>query len=439
MSLKELFAKVSEIADDDDDEDEEHPLGHELDRFAERDGDGIKGFLAGLGLWAKENPKKVLQVMRKVRPVFYLKHKNIAAVTAFDTVRDVLSRDKDFGVTYGPKMRILTGGQDFYLGVDDENVDAFTARLNMEMGFRRDEVEGTMIPLVARLANERLDALGASFDLVEDYLKPIPAQFAIDLFGLQDCDPMWLNKTTQILFEYLFVDIENNPIVAEEAKVASAEFRDLLDASIASGKAGPDTVIGRGQKLDAEGFAGCDPLCLRNNILGLIIGLVPTTAKSAAMAFDYGTQNKDMEAAFFAAHAAGDADAFNRYCRELTRLNPINPGLFRITKRDVNVYHNGKPRELKAGTLVMASTAVAMLDKTILDEPRAIKTDRPETHYLTYGYGLHACTGRYLNDLHISTMLSEALKRGAVDRVAGEDGNLSFEGRWPSSLKVEIK
>ncbi len=437
MSATDLISRLIDL--NDDDEDENHPLGHELDGASEEQAEGIKGHIQNLGLWAKEHPKTILKGLRKVRPVFYLKHKNIAVLTAFDTVRDVLSRDHDFGVTYGAKMRVLTGGENFFLGVDDDNQSAYTARLNMDMGFRRDEISSVMLPRISRIANEKLDQLGSDFDLVRDYLKPVPSQFAIETFGLSDCDPQWLTETTQVLFEYLFVDIENDPELATKAGASAAEFRDMLDKSIAAANAGDATVIGSGIRLHEQQFADSDPLCLRNNILGLIIGLVPTTAKSAAMAFDYATQNKTTEADFFQAFDADDGTSFNRYCRELTRLNPINPGLFRIVNKDTEVYHNGRDRKLKAGTLVMASTAVAMLDKSVLDEPKKIKLDRPETHYLTYGYGLHACTGRYLNDLHISTLLAEALKRGRVDRVAGDSGNLNFDGRWPVSLMIEIK
>lgn len=435
MLFTDLLARIS----DDGEEDEAHPLGHELDRFAEKDADGIKGFFQGLGTWLKENPRHVLSRLRRVRPVFYLERKQLAIVTPYETVRDVLSRDHDFAVTYGPKMRILTGGADFFLGVDDDNVEAHTARVNMDLGFRRDEIETRMIPRIARIADEVLDGLGDRFDLVEDYLKVVPARFAIETFGLQDCDPKELSRTTQILFEYLFIDVENSPVVLAEAEAAAAPFRDMLDASIASGKAAPDTVIGAGQRQHAAGFPGCDPLSLRNNILGLIIGLVPTTAKSAAMAFDYATQDLDRQSAFFQAHDAGDGAAFNRYCRELTRLHPINPGLFRIARHDTVLNYDGEARAIKAGTKVFAATSTAMVDRRVLDDPLEIRIDRPETHYLTYGYGLHACTGRYLNDLHISTLLARALARGRVDRVEGEAGDLKFDGKWPSSLTVEIK
>ena len=435
MLFTDLLAKIS----DDGEEDETHPLGHELDRFAKDDAEGIKGFFQGLGTWLKEHPRHVLTRLRRVRPVFYLEKKQLAIVTAYETVRDVLSRDHDFAVVYGPKMRVLTGGADFFLGVDDDNVEAHTARVNMDLGFRRDQIENQMIPRIARIADETLDSLGARFDLVDDYLKIVPARFAIETFGLQDCDPKWLSKTTQALFEYLFIDVENSPVVLAEAEAAAAPFRDLLDASIASGKAGPETVIGYGLTQHAAGFAGGDPLSLRNNILGLIIGLVPTTAKSAAMAFDYATQDLEKQADFFKAHDTGDAPAFNRYCRELTRLHPINPGLFRIARRDTVLNYNGNAREIKAGTKVFASTATAMVDKKVLEDPLEIRLDRPETHYLTYGYGLHACTGRYLNDLHISRLLSRALARGRVDRVADTAGDLKFDGKWPSSLTVEIK
>src|SRR3979490_1204064 len=42
-----------------------------------------------------------------------------AMVTRFEDVKEVLARDGEFEVVYGPRMIEITGGQNFFLGTQD--------------------------------------------------------------------------------------------------------------------------------------------------------------------------------------------------------------------------------------------------------------------------------------------------------------------------------
>jgi len=416
---------------------EKHPLGHELDQQVDKNPEGFTGFVHELGTWAKEHPGAILKTLNKLRPVLTIK--DVSVVTSYEAVKDVLGRDGDFGVNYGPKMEKITEGKGFFLGMDD-NTDGFSARNNMQMLFRRDDIDTIVKPIIKGLCADQLKGLNDQFDLVDDYLKLIPAKFAIQYFGLKDTDPQWLLKTTQTLFEYIFIDVVNDPDLDARAQQAAKELRDQLDKMIASSSTSEDanTVIARGIKLDLVGVAGFNSVNLRNNILGLLIGLVPTTAKSAAMAFDYGTKTPAKENELYAAYKNSSNNSFQKTVRELSRLNPINPGLFRRANFNTQISSGGNQYQIKKDTLIFVGTYTAMQDSAHVRDPSSIKTDRPESDYLTYGFGLHACFGRYINDFHVGQLLESLFDKNHYVREENDSGNLIFDGAFPVSLKVKL-
>jgi len=430
--LKFIEQKITGV--DIDQLDENHPLGHEIDNYAKMDGKGIAHFTEELTNWAKGHPGKILSVLHKVRPVLTLKNSSI--VTGFDAVKDVLLRDQDFHVTYDDKMKAITEGAGFFLGWDDDSVKGATDRINMQMAFRRDDIESIINPLLKQLADEHADGLANQKDLVADFFIPIPAKFAIHYFGFNEIDPAWLHKVTAGLFDYIFIDIANTPQVTELAMGYARELRDALDKEILLGKADENTVLGRCIALHKNDVPGFDPVNVRNNILGLLIGLVPTTPKSAAMAFDYGTQTEEYYEStrnFFQNHDLTEAIS---YSKELTRLNPINPGLFRKAAAEVELFANGKKHIIPKDNMVLAATYTAMRDARFINEPLTIVPGRPDSQYLTYGVGLHSCFGRYINDIHVGSLLYYAFQASPLVRLKGKEGNLVFDGAFPSSLKI---
>lgn len=417
-----------------DDLDESHPLGHELDEFAKLDGKGIAHYTEELTNWAKGHPGKILSAIHKVRPVLTLK--NITIVTGFDAVKDVLVRDQDFNVTYDEKMKAITEDVGFFLGWDDDNVKGANDRINMQLAFRRDDIDKIINPLLKSLAQQHSDQLKHSKDLVADFFNPIPAKFAIQYFGFTNIQPDWLHKVTAGLFDYIFIDIANTPQITTRALGYAKELRDALDAEFNLKQAGQDTVLGRCISLHEKGVEGFDPVNVRNNILGLLIGLVPTTGKSAAMAFDYAAQNATEAAKTRAFYQNNDLNAAIAYTRELTRLNPINPGLFRKAAVDTQVFASSKRHVIAKGNFVLASTYTAMRDNKFVDDPLAIKPGRLDSNYLTYGVGLHSCFGRYINDIHVGSLLYYAYQVAELERCEGNAGDLIFNGAFPQSLKI---
>jgi hypothetical protein len=78
-------------------------------------------------LTAPAGQRVAFDLLRAVLPNLVLRRRFVTAydnggtavVTRFDDVKDVLARDQDFEVVYGPRMMQITGGQNFFLGMQN--------------------------------------------------------------------------------------------------------------------------------------------------------------------------------------------------------------------------------------------------------------------------------------------------------------------------------
>ena len=72
-------------------------------------------------------------------------------------------------------------------------------------------------------------------------------------------------------------------------------------------------MLGRCLELQSIGSPGMDDLGIRNNLIGLITGAIPTTSKCCAQALDQLLQRPDALAQAQAAAAAGNDALFAAY------------------------------------------------------------------------------------------------------------------------------
>jgi cytochrome P450 len=249
----------------------------------------------------------------------------------------------------------------------------------------------------------------------------------------------WADAT----FRFLFVDPENDPAVATAAEGAAAEMRAWLDGCIAGRKAHPspcDDVLGRFLVLQGAGLPGLDDTAIRANLLGMIVGALPTTSRCCAQALDQLLlRPEELEKARQAA-LAGDDASLAAYVFEALRFRPDHPGLFRIAAADYPLArgtHHGVT--IPKGTVVLAATQSAMFDEAMIEEPDVFRVDRPAHVYMHFGYGLHTCFGQYINQVQIPQILKAVLRYPGVRRAPGEAGSLRFDGPYPSSMSVILE
>lgn len=382
------------------------------------------------------NPEPVFDILRKIRPILIVK--NVAVVTRFDDVQEVLSRDDVFQVTYGEKMEVVTGGRNFFLGMQD-SPEYERDVAHMRSAVRRDDVASIIVPFVAETARQLTASAAGSIDVVA-LSRTVPARLIAQYFGCPPPSDQELADWGTVIFQYLFTDLNNDPAVGAAARDASAKARAWLDATIASRKAhstGADDVLGRCLSMQQIGLPAMDDLGIRNNLLGLLVGAIPTTAKCCAQALDQLLDRPAELAGAQAAAAASDDGLLSRYVFEALRFNPNNPGVFRTTAEDYQVARGQLHSvTIPKGTLVLAATQSAMFDDAKVDQPCEFRIDRPPYVYMHWGYSLHTCFGQYINRVQIPGILKPLLAAGSLQRAPGDAGKLQYKGPFPSSLHV---
>jgi cytochrome P450 len=176
---------------------------------------------------------------------------------------------------------------------------------------------------------------------------------------------------------------------------------------------------------------------IRNNVIGLIVGWVPTTASAMALAIDELLSRPEELARAQEAARSGDIDTVGAYMFEALRFQPQNSGVLRKCLSD-HVLAAGTDREtlLHAGSIVYVATQSAMMDEDTLPEPEAFRVDRPWEHYLHFGYGRHTCFGEQINRVQIPEMAAVLLRQSNLRRAPGRAGKLSWDGLHPIGLDV---
>lgn len=363
-------------------------------------------------------------------------------VTRFDDVKDVLARDDDFEVVYGPRMMRITGGQNFFLGMQD-SPDYTRDVSNMRLAVRRDDLGSIIVPFAARVAGERVRESAGKMDVPQALTLRVPAQLVGSYFGTPGPSEQEMIDWTTLMFWYLFIDLEADAALDIRTMDAASQCRDYLDDAIRARKALPtetDDVLNRCLAMQRAGLPGMDDLGIRNYLIGLIIGAVPTTSKAAILALDQLLDRPDALAGAQGAARAGDDKLLAAYIFEALRFNPVNPIIYRRATRETVIAPNTlRAVRVPQGSMVMAANFSAMFDKLRLTDPEDFRFDRPWDHYILWGDGMHKCFGAYINQALIPAILKPLLLQNGLRRSSGPAGQIdAAKTPFPVHLWVEF-
>ncbi|MBX9748851.1 MAG: cytochrome P450 [Roseococcus sp.] len=395
------------------------------------------GGLAAL-LGASSSQRLVFAALRAFKPNLRLKRRFITAydstgtvlITRHADVTEVLEREADFAVVYEPRMRAITGGENFFLGMQD-SADYVRDVSMMRLVVRREDVATRLIPFVAAQAAAIVAASGGRLDVPAQLTGPIAARILAEYFGTPGPSEAEMIRWTTRMFWYLFADLDADPVVGRAALADAQACRAWLDGAIAARRAAPvagDDVLNR-----CLAMPGLGDLAIRNNLLGLMIGLVPTLSKAAVLALN---QLFEQPAALAMAQEAarhGDDALLGACLFEALRFDPVNPILYRRAVREV-VIARGHLRALRVpeGSMVLAANLSAMFDPFALESPGEFRTDRPWGDTMLWGYGMHHCFGAQINRAVIPQMLKPLLQREGLRRLGPVDGAGSpFPAHFP--------
>ena len=402
------------------------------------------GGLAAL-LGASATQRLVFAVLRAFKPNIVLKRRIItcyensgtAIITRHSDVTQVLECDADFAVVYEPRMRAITAGENFFLGMQDSAEYTRDVSL-MRLIMRREDVPAHVVPIVAREAEAIIAASSGHIDVAAQLTRRVPVRILAGYFGLPGPSEDAMIAWTTWMFWYLFADLKADEAVSGPALEAAAACRAYLDGAIAARRANPtedDDILNR-----CLATSWLDDLAIRNNLIGLMIGLVPTLSKASVLALNQLLERPEaLRRAQIAARADDDV-ALAAHVFEALRFDPANPVIYRRATRDVVIARGHfRAAKIPAGTMVLAANLSAMFDPFALESPEDFRTDRPWGDYMLWGYGMHSCFGAQINRAVIPQMLKPLLKRENLRRAEGPAGQVDGAGSpFPAHFVVEF-
>jgi cytochrome P450 len=379
--------------------------------------------------------------MRKHKPIISTKALTVVALN--EDVKEVLGDPERFTAgLYGPKMVAVTGP--FILGVDDTPLYRHD-HAAMDRAVRREDMP-VLGDRMLGYARELVAASDGEIDVVTELADPALIRAIDAYFGTPGPDAETQARWARDIFWELFINVNNLAETRERALEDAAEWRTHLDglidarkAALAAGEDVPDDVLTRLLRFQDEGEPNFHDIAIRHNILGNIVGWIPTVSNSLARAINVLLEREDELAAAQAAARAGDRELVGQYVWEALRFSPQNFALLRLVPEQTTIAA-GTDREttVSAGSTVFAGTLSAMHDERAIDRPGEFRADRPWSDYMLFGHGLHTCYGQQIVRNQLPAMAMALLEGPPIKRARGDAGDLNFEGPFPSGLTVRF-
>jgi cytochrome P450 len=367
------------------------------------------------GQVADKTAPRLFAFMRNHKPIISTKALTVLALS--EDVKEVLGDPQRFTAgLYGPKMQAVTGP--FILGVDDTPLYHHD-HAAMDRAVRREDMAG----------------------LGEALIRAIDAYF-----GTPGPDAETQARWARDIFWELFINVNNLAETRERALEDAALWRTHLDglidarkAAIAGGEEVPDDVLTRLLRFQDEGEPNFHDIAIRHNILGNVVGWIPTVSNSLARAVNVLLEREDELRGAQAAARAADRELVGQYLWEALRFSPQNFALLRLVEADTTIAA-GTDREtqVKAGATIFAGTLSAMHDERAIADPEDFRVDRPWSDYMLFGHGLHTCYGQQIVRNQLPAMMTALLEGPPIRRARGDAGDLKFEGPFPSGLTVRL-
>jgi len=413
------------------------PGGEAIDRGLHLMGGDLEKFAEHLKEWAmQQNPEPIFALLRRLKPILVLPQ--IAIVTRHEDCLQILSYPTLFNVPYTPKFAELCDGGGFFLGWDD-TPDYTRDLASMRLVVRREDLPTRIAPFVEHTADAIVDAAPGRLDIVTELGNVVPTAFVGDYIGTPSPAGNVFAPQAAALSAYLFLPVGD---FKDKALAAAKEMRAVLSQQIAARKQDRgkrDDVLERCLVMQDAGMPGMDDASILNNLFGIVVGAIPTTAAAVALALDELLRRPGELAGAQAAAQAGDTALVTQYVFEALRFNPLGPGVFRIAAQDFQVAGGtAHATTIPAGRPVLVALQSASFDSDRVSSPHRFDLERPLPEYLHFGFGLHTCFGRYINAVQIPLIVQSVLRKRNLRRAPGDAGKLTKDGPFPAAFTVEF-
>jgi cytochrome P450 len=352
----------------------------------------------------------------------------------------VLSRDNVFHVPYAQKFEELTGGKNFFLGM--ENTPEYTRDVaSMRLAIRREDIAQRIMPLVEHTSETIVTRAGGRIDIVKELGDIAPSTLVAEYIGTPSPTPSEFAEQSAAMSGYLFIPQGATPELQRKAVASAKAMRGVLAQQIAERKRDRgrrDDVLERCLVLQDAGQPGMSDEDILDKLFGIVVAIIPTTSAAFARAIDELLDRPaELERAQRAARENDYATVW-QFRSEAMRFKPLGPGVFRIAASDYTLgAGTSRAKTIPQGSLVLAAIQSAMFDSNNVDEPSEFRIDRPPYTYMHFGYGLHTCFGQYINAAQLPRIAVPLLRRTNLRRAPGAAGQLTIDGPFPTSMTLE--
>lgn len=393
----------------------------------------------------RQKPEPFFATLRCLKPVLKLPGQGPVFVTRFRDVQEILSRHEIFTVQlYAPMMDASVGP--FMLARDGTTIN------QRDKGILRAMLQMEDLPhvreTVASLADAAIDegTKNGELEVVANLSRKVPLQLLGAYFGFPgpDLESMfrWSRGTQNDMFHNQDKDEEVHQANIRVGSEMKAYVTQLIQQRREELKSNPHMTdaVSRLLRSSFPKEIGFDDERIMINICGFLIGAGETTSAAIVQLLDQLLQRPaELERARLAAEK-GDDELLGKICWEALRFNPINPFVARLCTEDYIVVSSRFRRtRIKAGSVVLACTRSAMMDGLHVRQPRKFRTDRPDYHYMHFGYGNHVCLGDQVSRVQIPEIVKRLLLRGNLRRADGDRGQLDFQdGPFPERFYVKL-
>jgi cytochrome P450 len=302
--------------------------------------------------------------------------------------------------------------------------------------------------LARRFASEALGEFAGRgrIDLVQNLSWLVPIRLCEDFFGVPGPDRRTLARWVRYIFQHLFLNIGDDPVVAKRAETLSVQLRLHVDRLIVAAQA--ELAAGNGERGDFLSqlvrlqHAGTTPFsndAVLRNLAGVFLGSVDTVSRAVVNAVEELLARPTELLQATNAALTGDRQAVAGYVFEALRFNPHNPLVVRHAAQDTTLRTRDKTVPIAAGRRVFAMTYSAMFDPNHYDEPARFRSDRAEDSHLQFGFGFHRCFGEQLARVAVVEIVTLLLQLPGLARARGDAGRLIWDGPFPDHFGLTFE
>ena len=381
--------------------------------------------------WVSSTPvlRTAFGVLREVKPI--AKFGKTVIVTRYSDVVDVLKRQDDFTVHEidGYKMEIM--GTPFVLGMDSSPEATRDKNILMQVVKREDLA--LVRTIIKNIISDLLEQArpNKQIDTVKPYARLAGVRLVAQYFGVPADEPTMM-RWQRAIFDEAFVNLQNDKAIHEEGMVAAKEINEyalkLIQDLQKQQQQGPlpDNVLNRLISKQKDN-PWLDDAAVKRNILGTILGVVENTSKVVAQVMDQFLRRPDILEKVKQAAMNDDMKTVSKYCFEALRFNPHNPAILRFCKNGAIIgAGTSYERKIPAGCTIFAATLGGMFDKRAVSNPKEFDPTR-NVDYLHFGYGTHACLGRYITEVTVPELVAGLLKLKNIRRADGKAGKIVYD------------